>query len=433
LKVLAFRGRDGEPACAACTGADPEYACRRCGREDHPFGRFCGRCTLHDRATELLSDHAGRIHPQLQPVFDALLAGPRPQTTLWWFKRSDGPQILRQMALGELAIAHGTFEQLPSNRATNYLRDLLTAAGVLPPYHPPLERITPWLRQILQPLPKETADLLDQYARWHVLRKLRSTPRGGTPTQKAAEGARAQIRGAARLLEWLDSQDIALPSMTQPDAERYVSQHPTRAETVAAFLDWTDRHRLTRGVTLPKRQPAQPQVTVSDEQRWRHVELLLHDDTFRTYTRVAGLFMLLFAQPLTRTLQMRANQITQHDNQRVSVTFDTVQIELPEPLDQLVRDQLGNRGHASYLSSTDTWLFPGGIPGRHLTAENIRSQLVARGIHPNHARKAAMFQLAAEIPTPVLADILGLGRNTAARWGALASRDWSQYTAMRRE
>jgi hypothetical protein len=43
-----------------------------------------------------------------------------------------------------------------------------------------------------------------------------------------------------------------------------------------------------------------------------------------------------------------------------------------------------------------------------------------------------MFQLAAEIPTPILADLLGLSSVTATRWATLAARDWSQYAAMRR-
>jgi hypothetical protein len=79
----------------------------------------------------------------------------------------------------------------------------------------------------------------------------------------------------------------------------------------------------------------------------------------------------------------------------------------------------------------DYWLFPGGIPGKHLATENIRAQLAERGIQPRAARNAAMFQLAAEIPTPILADILGLGATTATSWAALASRDWSRYTAQR--
>ena len=67
-----------------------------------------------------------------------------------------------------------------------------------------------------------------------------------------------------------------------------------------------------------------------------------------------------------------------------------------------------------------------------LATENFRSQLVALGIAPNQARKAAMFQLAAEMPAPVLADLLGLSATTASRWASLAARDWSQYAGMRR-
>ncbi|MEU6832117.1 hypothetical protein ABZ894_25990 [Nocardia beijingensis] len=63
--------------------------------------------------------------------------------------------------------------------------------------------------------------------------------------------------------------------------------------------------------------------------------------------------------------------------------------------------------------------------------ENIRAELVSHGIHPKHARHAAMFHLAADMPTPVLAELLGLAPITATRWAILSSRNWAQYTAMR--
>ncbi|HEY5530028.1 MAG TPA: hypothetical protein VIL51_11385, partial [Thermoleophilia bacterium] len=89
------------------------------------------------------------------------------------------------------------------------------------------------------------------------------------------------------------------------------------------------------------------------------------------------------------------------------------------------------RGQASYASTPDRWLFPGGIPGRHLVTEKVRSQLVERGIQPSDARKAAMLQLAATMPSPVLAGILGRSPGTAARWAALSAHDWAHYTAQR--
>ena len=78
IKVLAFYDAQRRACCAACTGNDPVYACIECGREDNPFGRRCGPCEVHVRLTDLLCDPSGRIHPRLQPVFDTLLAAPRP-------------------------------------------------------------------------------------------------------------------------------------------------------------------------------------------------------------------------------------------------------------------------------------------------------------------------------------------------------------------
>jgi hypothetical protein len=68
-----------------------------------------------------------------------------------------------------------------------------------------------------------------------------------------------------------------------------------------------------------------------------------------------------------------------------------------------------------------------------LVTENIRSQLVARDIRPSHASKSVLFLLAAEVPAPILAELLGLSISTATRWATLASRDRDQYTAMRGE
>ena len=126
-----------------------------------------------------------------------------------------------------------------------------------------------------------------------------------------------------------------------------------------------------------------------------------------------------------------SDQVTTHDDGRVAVTFDTVPVQMPAPVARLVLTHLARRGQASYASNPDRWLFPGGIPGRHLVTENFRSQLVQRGIQPSDARKAAMLQLAAAMPSAVLADVLGRSPGTAARWAALSAHDWAQYTAQR--
>jgi hypothetical protein len=92
----------------------------------------------------------------------------RPQTTLYWFLRSRGPDVLRRMAQGEIEISHEAFNRLPADRTMNYLRAFLAALGVIPAYHAELERLTRWLGDILRGLPKDQADLLGHFTRLHL-------------------------------------------------------------------------------------------------------------------------------------------------------------------------------------------------------------------------------------------------------------------------
>lgn len=151
---------------------------------------------------------------------------------------------------------------------------------------------------------------------------------------------------------------------------------------------------------------------------------MLHDDSIRLYTRIGGLFLLLFAQPLTTICLMRTSQVDATDPARILVTFEHTPVEMPEPLARLIGDHLDRRGQASYASKDNGWLFPGGIPGRPLATENIRGQLVARGIQPHSARHAALFALSGQVPHLILAQTLGISQAAATRWAALAARDW---------
>jgi hypothetical protein len=47
------------------------------------------------------------------------------------------------------------------------------------------------------------------------------------------------------------------------------------------------------------------------------------------------------------------------------------------------------------------------------------------------ARNTGLADLAADLPPPVLADLVGIGLTTATRWAHQARRDWSPYVATR--
>jgi hypothetical protein len=420
--------------CASCAGATSIFACRDCGREDHPYGASrCARCILRERLTSLLTDPAtGQVHRRLHPVFEELVNSERPQTGLWWLAKDPGvgPRLLGQMARGEIEICHDTFRTLPSDRAHDYLRNLLAAVGVLPPFDIHIERILPWLDGILTDLPADQAALIRRFTHWNVLRGMRKASREGRLTQTLTNSCRRRIRVAVEFLTFLDRHGATPATATQDLLERHLEQKGTTRDALPAFVGWLRETRINTTLKLPHVPGSDPAVTVSDQQRWASVDLLLHDDSLRRYTRIGGLLTLLFAQPLNRIVAMRTDQVTL-DQDSVHIRFNTIAIQMPAVLDDLIRDHLTHRGKSLYASRDTGWLFPGGNPGLHLATENIRSQLVAAGIKPYENRKATLFQLAGDIPAPVLAELIGITNGNAASWAKLAARDWTSYIADR--
>src|SRR5258705_131199 len=69
-------------------------------------------------------------------------------------------------------------------------------------------------------------------------RRPRRRARGGDASTSADSGARTRIRVALELACWLAGQRCDLATATQPDIDRWITQHPTRAQHARAFLAW---------------------------------------------------------------------------------------------------------------------------------------------------------------------------------------------------
>jgi hypothetical protein len=99
----------------------------------------------------------------------------------------------------------------------------------------------------------------------------------------------------------------------------------------------------------------------------------------------------------------------------VFVCFGQHEVPVPEPLGALLHKLIRDRkSHIGVGSPTNTrWLFPGGLPGRPITASRLADRLRALGINSQPARRAALIDLAAQLPAAVLADLLNLHPTTA--------------------
>lgn len=99
------------------------------------------------------------------------------------------------------------------------------------------------MRGILASLPKQHADLIDRFARWQLLRRLRLLGGQDKITRSSEQNARAVILSTARFLRWLDDHDTT--GTTQADLDRYFVRYPGCAPMIAVFLDWTARTGIT--------------------------------------------------------------------------------------------------------------------------------------------------------------------------------------------
>jgi hypothetical protein len=73
------------------------------------------------------------------------------------------------------------------------------------------------------------------------------------------------------------------------------------------------------------------------------------------------------------------------------------------------------------------WLFPGYHPGKHLDAQTIMLRLRKLGINLLGARNSALQNLVAEVPPPLVADLLGYSYQVTQRHADLAAQPWSRY------
>jgi hypothetical protein len=416
--------------CADCAGIPVTHACADCRTEDKLYekGR-CARCSLRRRARHLLSAGTGTITAELTGVFDAVTAARQPRSALNWLRKGAGAALLADVAAGRLAISHQALDGHPHRRAADYLRHMLTAAGALPPRDEELARTGQWLAGVLEAIePPADRRLVQAYATWQVMRRLRASAAAAARPRTPTAHARNNIRAAAGLLAWLRDRGTTLDTCGQADIDQWLRTAPS-AYLARDFLGWA----AARGHCQPLSIPAPPRAAgpaISQDQRWTLAARLLHDTALEPTDRVAGCLLLLYGQPLSRIAAMTTGQVTRR-NSETFIQLGRHHVPVPGPLAsavlQLISDGRSYRGVGSPPATT--WLFPGHLPGRPITPATLGERLRSIGIYAQTGRRAALLDLAAQLPAAVLADLLGLHQTTAAKWMHQAGGDWSRYAA----
>ena len=309
---------------------------------------------------------------------------------------------------------------------------MLVAHDVLPPRDEPLARLERAAADLLARVPAgEDRRTLTAYATWRILHRAVGAPAPAPTSTTVNTHALLRLRAAIALLEWLRGNGIGLNELRQADVDRWLVTGPPTLRRENRRLPRLDRRpqahpTADRGAEcLDRDGPA-----LNEEDHWRLAHRLLHDPDIASIDRVAGCFVLLYGQQLSRVAAMTRSQV--HDRgEGLSIRFGTGDVEIPEPLAGFVRAHLhAPRRDTSIAAPPDsTWLFPGHLPGQPITPSRTGQRLAQLGIDCQTGRRAAMLELARTVPAAVLADLLGIHTTTAADWAHAACGDWSGYAA----
>ena len=200
---------------------------------------------------------------------------------------------------------------------------------------------------------------------------------------------------------------------------------PARDEHIARLEHWITR-------VIAERADPDEQHLLRRYALWhllRRLRRRLNDATTTTTYDQAVAVRQHVKAALTLLDWLTAQNLTLSTDVRIRLSREPVL--LPEPLAGLILELAASRrGHAALGDQgTSPWLFPGGQPGRPISAFRMAERLRQLGIRSGQSRSTALFQLATELPAALLARMLGIHISVAVAWQRASAGDWMTHAA----
>ncbi|MFC9585385.1 hypothetical protein ACFVJ8_21490 [Streptomyces yangpuensis] len=188
------------------------------------------------------------------------------------------------------------------------------------------------------------------------------------------------------------------------------------------------RRYAQTGIKAPATRWTGPAGPHDQDERWAVARRLLHEETLPTADRVAGLLVLLYAQTTSSIHRLTTDRVTR-DGDHVLLHLGDRPIQLPAPLDALMRDLVASRGTDTLIRHENDWLFPGRSAGQPIHETMLRRRLNAIGVKSGQGRSTALFALAQQAPAGLLSKMLGVHISVAVAWQRASGGDWMGYAA----
>jgi hypothetical protein len=423
-------GTRAVPLCAPCVNPDPEFwdRCSVCNRTWQLNTLPCQRCAIDRRLRELLSRSGEDLPDAFVPFRDAVVGAERPDHVMVWLSKPKVRQLLTLIGQDQRPISHDLLDELDGGKTLRYLRAVLVGSGVLPARDEVLARLERWIGSVIGGrADAQERRILHGYTVWHHLRRLRSRLDGNAAVSSQERHMRCIVTAATELLDYLNDHASTLAACTQSDLDDFLANVATYPDDSSAFVRWAQRNKYVGQLAAPASRWAGPTGPHDEQARWETARRLLHDGDLPIADRVAGLLVVLYAQKVVTISQLTVDQI-ERDGDSLTIRLGRSPIVLPPPMNRLMVELLESRRASTLLDSPGSWMFPGRNPGRPISDAQLSKRLRAVGVD-RQRRNTALFSLAAEVPSAVLARMLGIHIQVAVQWQRASAGDWNSYAA----
>ncbi|MGV3563414.1 MAG: hypothetical protein ACO1ON_09025 [Nocardioides sp.] len=363
-------------------------------------------------------------------LVDALCASDRPESILIW-KRSPRVQaLLSGLGEGSIPVTHEGLDAVASKQA-EHIRALMQHHGLLAQRDPYLPRFEQWIEAKLDGLPAEVRQPIQHFATWHHLRRIRAKAGSGASTRGPVHSAKQEITETVKFLTWLhETYERTAATCRQQDVDEWIATGPTTRGAIRTFFVVAKKSRLNTAVTVEHRS-AKTSPSLSQDQRLAWIHELLTGTSESLPYRVAGMLLLLYAQPLVKVVTFRTSIVDDADS-GMSITLGRHPTDVPEPFASLIREHLATRPNLRTGAGTDSpWMFPGTLAGRHLHPNTVMDRLRDLGVNLLGARNRAIGELVLECPPSLVAEALGYSTQVAFLHANKAAEPWARYAGRR--
>ncbi len=231
-----------------------------------------------------------------------------------------------------------------------------------------------------------------------------------------------------RFLGFLSDRGLLLSTARQSDIDDWfaTASNPFMA---LDFITWARRRRRCGRLKVPTKQPKSspgcPPARLAEITR-----RLLTDEDVALGDRVAGLVVVLFAQQVARVSEPRLSDLVQTDGELL-LQLGPEPVVLPPPMAELLSRYADERWNMTTTNTGTDFLFPGGRPGEHIIAMQLRHRLGRLGI-TKAERQGSLTHLLSEVPAAIVAQATGYSSGTTATRAAQAGTEWAGYAALKR-